>query len=264
MKKVLLLFLLANSLSQEKISKPSFISFETGKDSFFVYAKNPLRCPTFLILTNLKTEKDSIINFEADQQQLVSKFTIAEMDSSSFLKNFKARMLYGSFPAKEPDANFNYQLPFPKGKKYKVIQGNFGKFSHSTPYSQYAIDFKMNEGQTVCAMRAGIVAAVKEDSNIGGKSMKYYDDANYILLYHEDGTFSQYVHLKHKGSLVKVGDKVKMGQPIGYSGNTGYSSTPHLHFGVFRPTLHGFVSIPYTLNAIPSQKYKKGKFAIHR
>lgn len=117
----------------------------------------------------------------------------------------------------------------------------------------------MNVGQTVCAMRDGIVVGVKQDSNRGGRNKKYYNDANYILIYHEDGAFTQYVHLKYKGSLVKIGDKVKKSQPIGYSGNTGFSTGPHLHFGVFKPTSKGFESVPYQLNSIPSKRYTNGK-----
>jgi murein DD-endopeptidase MepM/ murein hydrolase activator NlpD len=61
-------------------------------------------------------------------------------------------------------------------------------------------------------------------------------DANHIIIMHNDGTFAIYNHLMRYGVSVNVGDKVKKGYPIGYSGNTGYSSGPHLHFAVFKAT----------------------------
>ena len=263
MKKVLIFFLSISIYCQEKNSKPSFISFESKNDSLHVIAQNPMLCPTFLVISDLTLNKDSIINFEPKEKKHLFGYQNVEMDTIRLLNKYKFRMLYGSHPPKKLDSTVNYGLPFSKGKRYKIIQGHFGKFSHRKPFSRYAIDFKMNIGQTVCAMRDGIVVSVKQDSNKGGRDKKYYNDANYILLYHEDGAFTQYVHLKHKGVLVKIGDKVKKGQPIGYSGNTGFSTGPHLHFGVFKPTLDGFVSVPYLLNSIPSKRYIKGKYALN-
>src|SRR6185295_3881569 len=49
-----------------------------------------------------------------------------------------------------------------------------------------------------------------------------------------DGTLGHYVHLKKAGCQVHIGDKVTVGQWIGLSGNTGYSTGPHLHFAVFK------------------------------
>jgi Peptidase family M23 len=40
--------------------------------------------------------------------------------------------------------------------------------------------------------------------------------------------------LKKGGNVVKVGDKVNTGDLIGHSGNTGFTSGPHLHFSVFK------------------------------
>ena len=84
-----------------------------------------------------------------------------------------------------------------------------------------------------------------------------------ILVYHSDGTFAQYAHFKKNGVLVKVGDTVKKEQIIGYSGNTGMSTEPHLHFAVYKPTINGLVSIRYILDSIPTKKYTKGKYANH-
>jgi murein DD-endopeptidase MepM/ murein hydrolase activator NlpD len=55
-----------------------------------------------------------------------------------------------------------------------------------------------------------------------------------VIIKHADGTFADYHHLKSGSALVKLGDQVKVGQPIGLSGNTGYSTKPHLHFAVFQ------------------------------
>jgi murein DD-endopeptidase MepM/ murein hydrolase activator NlpD len=41
-----------------------------------------------------------------------------------------------------------------------------------------------------------------------------------------------YAHLAAGGVLVRVGEHVEAGQHIGLSGNTGYSTAPHLHFAV--------------------------------
>ncbi len=57
---------------------------------------------------------------------------------------------------------------------------------------------------------------------------------NELGIKHSDGTYAVYAHLKYKGAFVKVGDKVKQGQSIGLSGNTGWSSEPHLDFSIFK------------------------------
>lgn len=56
---------------------------------------------------------------------------------------------------------------------------------------------------------------------------------NYIVIFHSDGTFAEYRHIKMNGSMVKVGDRVEIGQLIAESGNVGYSKRPHLHFAVY-------------------------------
>lgn len=241
--------------------KPTYISFHLERDSLFVVAKNPTYGKSFLKITDKNKSKDSFVNFTKPDTKTVLKFQQSKVDTTKVLKNYKFTLYYGTPNFKKYDSLYNYGLPFLKGKRYKVLQGQKGSFSHFGDFSSYAIDFKMNIGQEVCAIRDGLVISIKEDSNQRGRNKKYRNDANFIIIAHKDGTFAQYVHLKKDGVLVLKNETVKKGQVIGYSGNTGFSTEPHLHFAVYKPTKNGFVSIPFILNSIPTRKYRKGKYA---
>ena len=59
---------------------------------------------------------------------------------------------------------------------------------------------------------------------------KYGGRANFIRIVHDDGSMAVYAHLKPEGVQVRTGQRVRKGQRIGLSGNTGFSTAPHLHF----------------------------------
>jgi murein DD-endopeptidase MepM/ murein hydrolase activator NlpD len=130
----------------------------------------------------------------------------------------------------KPDNSPVYNLPFSKGSKFLLIQAYNSKMSHK---NEISLDFKMKKGSKICAARAGVVTAIKEDSDVGGLKDEYLSDGNHIIIKHDDGGEAMYWHLKKDGVLVNVGDTVKQGQHIGYSGNTGYTAFPHLHFQVY-------------------------------
>jgi murein DD-endopeptidase MepM/ murein hydrolase activator NlpD len=129
-------------------------------------------------------------------------------------------------------SEIRYCLPFQKGETHRVSQGYGGRWSHRGQ-DEYAVDFAMPEGTTVCAAREGIVVDLKESSRTGGPDKEYKDEDNYVSIAHADGTIGEYHHLKYEGVLVEIGARVTAGQSIGLSGNTGYSTLPHLHFGVY-------------------------------
>jgi murein DD-endopeptidase MepM/ murein hydrolase activator NlpD len=105
----------------------------------------------------------------------------------------------------------------------------------------------MDEGSWVTAIRGGVVGFVRDNNDVRGTEEKFRHKGNQILICHDDGTVAIYAHLKQKGSLVNIGDKIFAGQPIGLSGNTGFSTTPHLHLVV----MVGTQSIPIQFRNLP-------------
>jgi murein DD-endopeptidase MepM/ murein hydrolase activator NlpD len=134
----------------------------------------------------------------------------------------------GSARAEPPGDVHGFVLPYPVGSSYPVIQGNGGEWGH-TDTEQYAYDFEMAVGTPVVAARSGRVVAVEERHEDGNRTP---GEENYVFIRHDDATFSRYYHLSREGVLVDEGERVKRGQQIGLSGNTGASAGPHLHFDV--------------------------------
>lgn len=236
------------------------ISFEQQDGYVLIKADNRLDIPVSVVITylkgaDIKNEPPFVLSLSpAAKNELIAKIKQQQGKKLSI----KWITVPGSIADTHPDEDFTYIFPFEHGKKYRVDQGFNGSFTHMGD-NQYAIDFAMDIGTPICAARGGLVVYVKEDSSKGGVSASYANDANYILIYHKDGTFGNYVHLKKDGALVEPGDIVEPGQIIGYSGNTGQSSGPHLHFDVRVPTVKGLQSIPikflnYDGNAVIPQE----------
>ncbi len=216
------------------------ITEEDGEnDNINLYATNKGYCPLtismdFSVLENLKADRklpaEVVIPNDGEAHHVVTLKPTSRTGNLAY--NFQLAYSMGDALNAKPNKNHAYLLPFSAGKSYRVGQGYNGHFSHS---GINALDFNMPEGSNICATRAGTVVTVKEDSNSGCKSSKCKDQANYILIYHKDGTFASYVHLKFQGAKVKPGDKIEAGQVIGLSGNTGWSSGPHLHLEIYQP-----------------------------
>ena len=109
----------------------------------------------------------------------------------------------------------------------------------------HAIDYLCNEGTQVYAALDGEVVEV--DNSVKNNYNKFEFpsekefaskdlDGNFILLKHPNNEFSIYSHLKYGSLNFKKGDKVKTGEEIALTGNTGWSIKPHLHFMVFKFT----------------------------
>ena len=142
---------------------------------------------------------------------------------------------FGDAEAKH-SPNERYRLPFEDGKAFPVGQAYGGVLTtHNDKESQYAFDFTMPEGTVVVAARAGIVVDVTIGHSAGAQDISLLEKANSVIVLHDDGTIAEYAHLAQRHALVSRGQRVAAGDQLAYSGNTGYSSGPHLHFAVSRP-----------------------------
>lgn len=147
-----------------------------------------------------------------------------------------------------------YNLIWPTNKT--TITGKYGtngsKRSNGTRYHS-GIDIGTSIGSPCYAVADGTVVMCKstDDSSntIGGRG-------RYIVIYHSNGDYSSlYEHLS--SCSVKVGDKVKAGQKIGKTGNSGWQSkgkhyAAHLHFGLMKGKM---TSTGYDLWTVAGKKY---------
>ena len=128
----------------------------------------------------------------------------------------------------------------------RISQSFNGQFSHRSASSRYAVDIGMLVGTKITAVREGIVFRTRDNYALAGVSSPYFiDKANLVEILHDDGTYALYGHLLLGGVKVKVGDKVSAGQVIGLSGNTGYSTGPHLHFVILYNNKGKRHSVPF-------------------
>ena len=224
-----------DSRSKKRSKKKVVISASRVKNKIYVKLINKNIYPvTIRVISKYKNLKPSV-NTQKEIVILANStvdYTTLIVENGPSHYSYRYSWTMGSKDAKHDD-NYIYRLPYKKGTRHRVSQGYNGRRTHKGS-SAYAIDFPMPEGTKIYSARDGLVVKIKSNSNIGGYDRKFASSGNYVRILHDDGTMATYYHLKHNGVLVNVGERVSRGFAIGYSGNTGYTSGPHLHFSVFK------------------------------
>ncbi|MGH1384430.1 M23 family metallopeptidase [Kordia sp.] len=268
MRKFAFLLILSVSISQAQQIQLERDSVLTTKDTIYFSVKNNMLSPLYFILNSKDSVPDAIVYNRGTLLKPNQKLrgfvkvprNILEHDSAlfNFSKYFKFKAGYGNPATVNHNNSYRYLLPYKK--KRKLIQGNYGNFSHDHIASFHAYDFGTKIGDTIYAAREGKVVMIKENSKKHGRSRKFVNDGNYVIIQHDDGTTASYFHLDFNGALVEKGDIVQRGQKIGISGMTGFTTTPHLHFVVHKATEEkGNVSVPIEFEGFVGKKLKKGK-----
>jgi murein DD-endopeptidase MepM/ murein hydrolase activator NlpD len=139
-----------------------------------------------------------------------------------------------------------YRAPFTLSRAYPISQAFPEGITHTTADSRYAVDIAMPVGTDIFAAREGLVVEVSSTNYRGGfDTSRDGADANIVRILHDDGTFAIYAHLNLNSVRVRPGERVVRGQYIADSGNTGFSSGPHLHFVIVRNHNLRMDSLPF-------------------
>ena len=139
-----------------------------------------------------------------------------------------------------------YRAPFALAQRFRVTQAPPDAVTHTDAASLNAIDIAMPVGTAVHAARDGLVINVARNHFRSGLQLAVMSEANFVQVLHDDGTYAIYAHLQMDTVRVRPGQRVGRGEYIANSGNTGFSSGPHLHFVVLRNVGLRSESVPVT------------------
>ena len=163
-------------------------------------------------------------------------------------KGFSYRLAYQHMigpPLDHLPGDINYYPPFPLGLQFPISQGFDNDQTHSEPPNQYAVDIVMPIGTPILAARSGRIMDMEDNFHGGAQQERYMTRSNQVRILHDDGTMAVYAHLQPNSIRVRKGVNVKRGQWIASSGNTGYSSGPHLHFVIQLNAGMSLESLPF-------------------
>ena len=185
------------------------------------------------------SNSDLIINTSKKIDQLTKQLYLQSksFDEIIELAKNKSKML-ASIPAIQPVAN----------KDLKRMTSGYGYRIHpiyKTRKMHYGMDYSAKVGTEIYATGDGVVSKVK-------RSKRGY--GNYVKINHGFGYETLYAHMSKY--IVKKGQKVKRGEVIGYVGNTGISTAPHLHYEV-RKDNKKINPVNFYFNDLTPEEYEK-------
>ncbi len=203
------------------------------------------------LLTQTKNQEK---NYQKQLTELQKQQAAIADEISKLEQTLEKDFNYSVFPEKLPGL-LKWPITLTKDGGSGRLTQKYGEteysyFYHGNPHN--GIDIGAPIGTPVYAASDGEVIAVdNNDQSLYAK----YQYGKYILIKHRNNLATFYAHLSKQ--LVSVGDSVKKGDLIGYSGNTGFVTGPHLHFGVYWapsiimksiPPARGLVPIGVTIN----------------
>ncbi|MEK7478742.1 MAG: peptidoglycan DD-metalloendopeptidase family protein [Patescibacteria group bacterium] len=189
-----------------------------------------------LILQDSKTQKNNLLaqtkNQEKNYQNLINELEKQQEVLDNEIAKIEDQLRTSFDPALLPikrSGVFAWPIQLKKDGGLAYITQNFGEKSYlykGKPHN--GLDIGGPIGTPITAADDGIVVAVDNNDQ---STWKKYQYGKYVLIEHKNNISTLYAHLSRQN--VKEGDSVKRGDIIGYLGNTGYATGPHLHFGAY-------------------------------
>lgn len=184
------------------------------------------------IIADQKKTKETVLNQTKNQEKIYQQ-QIAELEKkqgeiSAAIEDAEQQLRQdfniSVLPVKRPGV-FSFPINNPSlTQDYGAT--SFAQRAYKSKFHN-GIDFRASVGTPVFAALDGQIKATY-NNDIGTASWQKFQYGRYILIEHGNGITSLYAHLSK--TVVSSGQTVKTGDLIGYSGNTGYSTGPHLHF----------------------------------
>ena len=219
-----------------------------------LYLYNSLYGPVTVTL-KMNRQDNVIAHRNLSQPIVVAPRTEIFVDQVNYLGQGKLEFSYHFSVGTPSDIQKDHSiLRSPFAGSFRISQAFNGSYSHNLPGNRYALDIAMPVGTPVLAAKSGTVLDMRDSFNSHSTNPQDRAKTNYVRLLHPDGTMTLYAHLKTGSGMVKPGQFVKAGQLLALSGNTGFSTGPHLHFAVQRNDGARLVSIPFDLQGIVPQK----------
>jgi murein DD-endopeptidase MepM/ murein hydrolase activator NlpD len=185
------------------------------------------------VLLSTKKEKSTLLvntkNTEANYQKILKDKLALKEALDQEINSFESQLKLAIDPKSFPPAGKGI-LAWPLSGTIRITQ-NFGKTADSgrlyTSGTHNGVDFAATIGTPVKSAGNGVVEGVGDtDITCPGASF-----GKWVFIRYNNGLASTYGHFSVISA--KVGQKVKTGDIVGYSGNTGYSTGPHLHMSVY-------------------------------
>ena len=183
----------------------------------------------------LKEKGTELANYQA--QINAGEGSLAELEKDIAAQEKNIKVMEAEIRKKEEEAR---KAAEKAGKTYNTVAIGNIKFMWPCPSSaRVTSNFGDRESPTEGASSnhkgidigastgSGIVAAASGTVTISTYS---YSAGNYIMIHHGGGVYTVYMHCSEL--LVSAGQEVTQGQVIAKVGSTGYSTGPHLHFGI--------------------------------